>query len=299
MTDSNGDVLLRRSPDQDSATFEINGVGVPLTAWAMLDGQIDLLELVDGPETLARVRALMSKQSTVRIVTAEGGVREVEHIPDAAAGWSIGRRNQSGQAVGYYHSAPIGRSVMDAEVALPGAELAGTLERAIQPLSVLTGGEPRTLLMVAGPQSVAADDDERALARMLAGLLRDCHQLPLPLSPALELELWRRLTTSPEAQGRTAPRRPHRGGVVDMQGNVVAGGEGEASERDQEGRTVRVAAGAGVRVWRVSLYVRDEVERLLPDILSDETLRARVRVEVLPGCDDAACRVEDCEHGDA
>ena len=259
--------LFWRSPDAPAALLGVGGVEFQVTAWAMLDGQFDLLEVIDQQGALQRLAELMKTPRPFTLRTESGGKRTIAHLPDKRAQWEIDAISGESFAVGCYFSAPPGRFALEAEFALPGAERAASLGDALRPLSVVIDAGAQPLLMLAGPQHLPADEDERLLAHTFCGLLRDCHQIPLPQNEGLQLHLWRALTAASEEGATVVPQAPREAlGVVDMRGNVVAEEEDD-DWRDQPGlQPVRQAVGSGVRCWRISRYVRGAVQRELQEL---------------------------------
>ena len=277
------DPLFWRSPDEPAALLGLAGVEFRVTAWGTLDGQFDLLEVIDERQALLRLQQLLDQPQMCSLRTETGVARNIAHHPDPRGHWEVEPLPGESLAVGCYFAAPPGRMALDAEFALPGAEHAGSLYAAIRPLSIVIdpGNEP--MLMIAGPQHLPADEDERLLAHTFCGLLRDCHQIPLPPSEDLQLLLWRRLTTAPErATPLRAPkytRRPR--GVVNIHGEEVNGEHREDADwrEPPDQQPIRRCVGTGVRCWRLARSLRDHVARELREIADTPLWPELVRAE--------------------
>lgn len=258
--------LFYRSPDGAPARLEVAGVEFQVSAWAVLDGQFDLLEIVDEQGALLRLQQLLSRGQECRLRMESGALRTVRHRPDRRAHWSIEPVAGEALAIACYFSAPPGRMALDAEFALPGAEHAASAAEAIRPLSIVIDPGREPMLMIAGPQHLPADEDESLLAHTFCGLLRDCHQVPLPESDALQRLLWRELTTPPEEatplrapEGVDGPRS-----VITVHGEEIEDRALKADWRERPNQQpVRRCTSGGVRCWRLSRSLRGRVQGVL------------------------------------
>ena len=261
------EALFYRSPDGAPARLEVAGAEFRVSAWAVLDGQFDLLEIADEQAALLRLQQLLSRSHECRLHTEGGALRTIRHRPDKRAHWSIEPVTGEALAIACYFSAPPGRMALDAEFALPGAEHAASAVEAIRPLSLVIDPGREPMLMIAGPQHLPADEDESLLAHTFCGLLRDCHQVPVPEGDALQRLLWRELTTPPEEA--TPLRAPERvvgpRGVVNVHGEEIedrAALKADWRERPNQ-QPVRRCASGGVRCWRLSRSLRGRVNGVL------------------------------------
>ena len=280
------DPLFWRSPDEPAALLVLSGIEFRVTAFGVLDGQLDLLEVIDERPALLRLQQLLERPQTCSLRTETGVARSIQHYPDTRANWTLESLQGESLAVGCYFSAPPGRMALDAEFALPGAEHATSVQSAIRPLSIIIDPGSEPMLMIAGPQHLPAEEDERLLAHTFCGLLRDCHQIPLPLNEELQLLLWRRLTTVPErAVPLRAPAyRARPRGVVDVHGQPVHDEQGEEHDwrEPPDQQPIRRCVGIGVRTWRLSRSLRGHVARELREIAGTPAWPDLVGADPLP-----------------
>ena len=226
------------------------GVAVRLTAWSLVEDTPLLLEVADYAAVLERLQQHIEAEGAVRFVGPDGDETPLNFALVPNPSWTATRQDSDSKlAVATWLAAPVGRMMRERQFEVATAEKAGSLLQAAQPLVMVLNAANRASLMVAGPQRMAAGDDEAALARAFAGILKDCYHLPIPSSDGLALALWRELRQSEQTAADAVPQ------VADMAGHAIVDGAAIAAEPP-----VWTGYGLGLRAWLVTRETVGAVE---------------------------------------